>query len=256
MSQWICSFFFVYSIDLTLNSVILQFKSIIEPLSEFCIIVMFNSKIATQFLRYLFLILMILMVIILHLHMASFCSLNMFVVPDLTSYLLKCDIWSSHRQFLSLFFYPLYRFTFLFGCMSFHFLLLKNAYFRKCILCISVGLIFLATKINQKSHSLVPVTGQNLKSLHRGWSSRCVFSHQGMTVVLAVWSLCYTACLWHSTDKLHSLPANCCFTLDQCPVHRVPYSFIQLNSGPLAGVVCEASIWGLLWLRGLAGGSC
>lgn len=104
MSQWICSFFFVYSIDLTLNSVILQFKSIIEPLSEFCIIVMFNSKIATQFLRYLFLILMILMVIILHLHMASFCSLNMFVVPDLTSYLLKCDIWSSHRQFLSLFF--------------------------------------------------------------------------------------------------------------------------------------------------------
>lgn len=32
ISQWICSFFFVESIDLTLNSVIFQFKSIIEPL--------------------------------------------------------------------------------------------------------------------------------------------------------------------------------------------------------------------------------
>lgn len=104
---------------------------------------------------------MILMVIVLCLHMVSFCSLNMFVIPDLTSYLLKCDIWSSHRQLLFLFFFlnPLYRFTFLF-----HFLLLKNAYFRKCILSISVGLIFLATKINQKSYSFVPVTGQNLWS--------------------------------------------------------------------------------------------
>lgn len=129
--------------------------------SEFFIIVTFNSKTATQFLRYLFLILMILMVIILCLHMVSFCSLNMFVIPDLTSYLLKCDIWSSRRQFLFLdfFFLCIDSPSCLDPCLSI-FLLLKNAYFRKCILSISVGLIFLATKINQKSHSLVPVQGK------------------------------------------------------------------------------------------------
>ena len=77
------------------------------------------------------------------------------------SYLLKCDIWSSNRQFLFLdfFFLCIDSPSYLDACLSI-FLLLKNVYFRKCILSISVQLIFLATKINQKSHSLIPVRGK------------------------------------------------------------------------------------------------
>lgn len=168
--------------------------------------------------------------------MVSFCSLNMFVIPDLMSYFCLSVISGPLTGSFCFWFFFLCidSPSYLDACLSI-FLLLKNVYFRKCILSISVQLIFLATKINQKSHSLIPAWGQT--QLPEGGVLDVCLVIRRMIVVLAVWSLLYCPCLWHPTDKFHSLPANC-FALNQSPVHRVPYSFIQLILAPWQG-----SLW-------------